>query len=576
MATAQSEQEKARVQSFWEAQPCGAEHADAPEGTPEFFAEVERKRDELEPFIADFADFEGARGERVLEIGVGAGTDFVRFARAGAQATGVDLTEHAIALVRRRLDNEGLQAQLHQADAEHLPFEDATFDRVYSWGVLHHTPDTAGAVREALRVLRPGGEICVMLYSRHSWVSYGVWAKHGLLKGRPTQSLAAGLAQHVESEGTKGFTKRELRAMFSGLDDLRIEKVLTPYDRGWAGPLTRVVGDPLGWFVVTRGRKSAAASDPVARLRALSAATFDPAPPVRNRAVDGVMALAARTRSSAHITPHIHGGSARDKILFELRAVDEFWASFEGAATPADLTDRDVLDVGCGWGGKAIANAELGRPRSMVGFDLPELMDPSAPNAFAAERGLTTCHFETGDAEDMPYADGSFDVAILDDVLEHVTDPRAVMRECARVLRPGGLVLAKFPSIKMMGAHHLDRAIAWPALHFVLPLRTWVAGLNSWLLRSDGRAPFEPFERVRATEFHPAVPANLNGMDFAAFARVADESGLQTVRLAIQPTNIRPEGWRRAALVAYDATRRVPELRERLGVTLSFVGRRPA
>jgi ubiquinone/menaquinone biosynthesis C-methylase UbiE len=250
-----AEEEKARVQAFWEAEPCGAAHGDAPEGTPEFFAQVERKRMELEPFIARYADFPLTLGQRVLEIGVGAGTDFVRFVRAGAQATGVDLTDHAIQLVRRRLDNEGLQAQLQQADAEALPFEDGAFDRVYSWGVLHHTPDTTRAVREAMRVLAPGGRLCVMLYARHSWVAYGLWAKHALLKGRPTRSLADVLAHHMESEGTKGFTARELRAMFAGLDDLRIEKVRTPYDRAWAGPLAALTGNHLGWFAVTRGRK---------------------------------------------------------------------------------------------------------------------------------------------------------------------------------------------------------------------------------------------------------------------------------------------------------------------------------
>ena len=255
MATAAHEAEKSRVQAFWEADPCGAAHGEAPEGTPEFFAQVERRRNELEPFIARYADFPLTRGQRVLEIGVGAGTDFVRFARAGAEATGVDLTEHAIRLVRQRLDNEGLEAHLQQADAEALPFEDEAFDRVYSWGVLHHTPDTARAVREALRVLAPGGRLCVMLYARHSWVAYGLWAKHALLKGRPTRTLADVLAHHMESEGTKGFTARELRAMFAGLEDLRIEKVQTPYDRGWAGPLTKLTGDRLGWFVVTRGRK---------------------------------------------------------------------------------------------------------------------------------------------------------------------------------------------------------------------------------------------------------------------------------------------------------------------------------
>src|SRR5690348_16001521 len=107
----QRTQEKQQVRGFWEAAPCGAEHADAPEGTPEFFAQVERSRDELDSFIGRYADFALTRGQRVLEIGVGAGTDFIRFVRAGALATGVDLTEHSIQLVRRRLENEGLHAE---------------------------------------------------------------------------------------------------------------------------------------------------------------------------------------------------------------------------------------------------------------------------------------------------------------------------------------------------------------------------------------------------------------------------------------------------------------------------------
>jgi ubiquinone/menaquinone biosynthesis C-methylase UbiE len=216
-------------------------------------------RSELDPYIARFADFDGARGKRLLEIGIGAGTDFVRFARAGAVATGVDLTEHAVALVRRRLELEGLTAEVRTADAENLPFEDESFDRVYSWGVLHHTPDTARSVGEAIRVLHPGGELCVMLYARHSWISYGMWVRHALLAGRPWRSLSDVLAGHMESEGTKGFTKRELRPMFAGLENVRIDQVLTTYDRQMAGPLARATGNRLGWNLVVRGRQAARA-----------------------------------------------------------------------------------------------------------------------------------------------------------------------------------------------------------------------------------------------------------------------------------------------------------------------------
>jgi ubiquinone/menaquinone biosynthesis C-methylase UbiE len=248
-------EQKERVRTYWEREACGEIHADAPQGSPEFFEQVERRRAELEPHIARFADFEGARGKRVLEIGVGLGTDYLGFVRAGAFATGVDLTDHAVELVRRRLELEVLQAEVRQADAEQLPFEDESFDRVYSWGVLHHTPDTERAVREAIRVLRPGGELCVMLYARHSWVAYGFWVRHALLAGRPWRSLTSVLARHMESEGTKAYTKGELRQMFAGVRGLRVNKVVTAYDRQIAGPLARLTGNALGWQLVVRARK---------------------------------------------------------------------------------------------------------------------------------------------------------------------------------------------------------------------------------------------------------------------------------------------------------------------------------
>jgi SAM-dependent methyltransferase len=250
---------KGSVRAFWEARPCGSSHAQATEGSSEYFEQVERRRYELEPFIDRYARFDEARGKALLEIGVGLGTDFIRFARAGAKVTGVDLTERSVRLVRQRLELEGLNGDVRVADAEALPFPDHTFDRVYSWGVLHHTPDTRQAVEEAIRVLRPGGEACVMLYGRYSWVAFGLWTRHALLKGRPRRSLSDVLHEHMESQGTKAFTVRELRRLFSHLEDVRIDCVCTPYDRRVAGPLAAATGRWLGWFVIIRGRRYASA-----------------------------------------------------------------------------------------------------------------------------------------------------------------------------------------------------------------------------------------------------------------------------------------------------------------------------
>ncbi len=246
---------KDQVRSFWSRTPCGSWDATAPEGTPEYFAQIEARRYELEPFIGRFAQFRTTSGQSVLEIGVGLGTDHVQFARAGASLHGIDLTDKGVELVRRRLELEGLSSELRVADAEQVPFETDSFDYVYSWGVLHHTPDTPRAVAEAIRVLKPGGRLCVMLYSRHAWVSYGLWLRHGPLSRRPLRSIADVLHHHMESIGTQGFTKREVRRMFRGVDHLRIEKVATPYDIEYAGGLARATGPWLGFFMVIRGVK---------------------------------------------------------------------------------------------------------------------------------------------------------------------------------------------------------------------------------------------------------------------------------------------------------------------------------
>jgi ubiquinone/menaquinone biosynthesis C-methylase UbiE len=160
---------KERVRAFWQAHPCGNKFTEAEIGTAEFFKSVEAHRYTKEWHIPEAADFAGSRGLKVLEIGCGMGTDGAQFAQAGADYTGIDLTEAAIELARKRFQLSGLSGEFRVADAENLDFPAASFDLVYSHGVLHHTPDTARAVKEIHRVLKPGGRALVMLYHRDSY-----------------------------------------------------------------------------------------------------------------------------------------------------------------------------------------------------------------------------------------------------------------------------------------------------------------------------------------------------------------------------------------------------------------------
>jgi ubiquinone/menaquinone biosynthesis C-methylase UbiE len=127
--------------------------------------------------------------------------------------TGIDLTARAVDFTRARLASSGFVSDLRVADAEALPFADNSFDLVYSWGVLHHSPDTARAVREVHRVLRPGGAARLMLYHKYSIVGYMLWTRYALLAGKPTRSLADVYAHHLESPGTKAYTLDEVRTM---------------------------------------------------------------------------------------------------------------------------------------------------------------------------------------------------------------------------------------------------------------------------------------------------------------------------------------------------------------------------
>ena len=161
-----------QVAAFWNTEACGTQFVAAARDERDFYAQYRRFRYETEWHIPEFVQFDKMRGRRVLELGCGNGADGVMFAQSGADYTGVDLTEAAVAATRKHFEAMNLPGQFRVADAERLDFADESFDVVYSYGVLHHTPAPARAVREVYRVLRPGGRAFVMLYHRHSFNYY--------------------------------------------------------------------------------------------------------------------------------------------------------------------------------------------------------------------------------------------------------------------------------------------------------------------------------------------------------------------------------------------------------------------
>jgi ubiquinone/menaquinone biosynthesis C-methylase UbiE len=160
------------VRDFWNTEACGTHFIQRFADDRDFFTKYREFRYRTEWHIPAFASFPEAAGRRVLEIGCGNGADGVMFASHGAHYTGVDLTPEAIDATSRHFAMKGLDGQFLQENAEALSFRDDSFDTVYSFGVLHHTPSPERAVGEVHRVLKPGGVALIMLYHRNSFNYY--------------------------------------------------------------------------------------------------------------------------------------------------------------------------------------------------------------------------------------------------------------------------------------------------------------------------------------------------------------------------------------------------------------------
>ncbi len=248
------------VRQYWNEYVNDIEITQYPMGSVEFFDALEKYRYDKIDYLKDYLDFPRYKGQKILEIGCGAGVDLIQFARAGATVSARDLTENAVKLATANLAREGYSGDIKQGNAEALDFADDSFDVVYSHGVLHHTVDTEKSIAEVRRVLKPGGEAIIMLYNRNSWFALVAW-------------LSGTNVEHAKKDAPiiRKYSTSECRELFENFQNVRIlvdrfPKRTVKFDNLFAKlnnyllvPFFEMLPDairrPLGWHIMIRAIK---------------------------------------------------------------------------------------------------------------------------------------------------------------------------------------------------------------------------------------------------------------------------------------------------------------------------------
>lgn len=244
---------KDAVRRYWNEHLHDLAVTSAPIGSEAFFQELAAYRFGKLDYLPRWVDFDGFRGQRLLDVGCGLGIDLARFARGGARVYGVDLASRPLRLARQHFAQQGVSGILLVMDGEAMAFPDATFDFAYAHGVLQYTPDPAAMVAEIYRVLRPGGKALLMVYNRYSWL--------------PAISRLTGVPlEHRDAPVWRALSIREFRALLQPfrLDRLVAERFPVPtrlhrglkatlYNRGFVGLFRRLPRrwvQPLGWHLL--------------------------------------------------------------------------------------------------------------------------------------------------------------------------------------------------------------------------------------------------------------------------------------------------------------------------------------
>jgi len=267
-------------QSWWEANPMSYDWNEKIDGIkPDhaYFNLVDQRMREGHhfaqkrnvPLFSNLIPYPMLAGKHVLEIGCGLGSIAQVFANHGALYTGVDLTERSIQLCSLRFRLSQLKGHFVQTNAEKLPFPDNSFDYVWSWGVIHHTPGTKEVIREIKRVLKPGGRLAVMMYNRYSLRNF---TRVVLMRGILQLKFLSHSLEELENRYSDGFiakhySQKTMKALFQDFGDVklsiygqrseifpgyhRLPKILTfPFE-----PILQKILRKAGWFLFIEGQK---------------------------------------------------------------------------------------------------------------------------------------------------------------------------------------------------------------------------------------------------------------------------------------------------------------------------------
>lgn len=263
-----SQEYKKQTQKHWTSVPCGSNYSDKEFLSKEFFDEIGTHRYATHPWIIENIRRFNIKGKKVLEIGCGMGTDHLAMARQGGEMVGIDLTPKNLAISKNRFEIYGFSSGFVVGDAENLPLKNESFDFVYSFGVIHHSPDTQRIVSEIYRILKCGGRCWVTVYHKNSiyfWLS--VFTVGWLLHGRFLRESIKQQMSRIEYPNNNPnlvirlYRRKEFEKMFNGFRhvsssiDHLVSENISYIGKYIPARILSWLGKRFGWYVIIEAIK---------------------------------------------------------------------------------------------------------------------------------------------------------------------------------------------------------------------------------------------------------------------------------------------------------------------------------